>query len=925
MSVARLVLLDVSTLDDTAAQAVRASRDPEVVTEYAAAMSAGVDLPALKACEDGDGKIWVWDGGYRIAAAKQAQVPQLYVQLSPGDYADALALARREGNVQHGVRRSNADKARICTDICAEELARQDRGEKPTPSRDLGALAGGTRDAPAISHTAVNKELKRLRAERDAKAAAEREQAEQEAVLRDLIPRAFALGFAVLKTGYIGSVVLDLSDADAALATLPQPWAKKAAIDALTAIAARNPLLTPRFSDAVRLADGRVVIVTGTKLYYPAMRVLSTAGEQRFPVSLDAWPALVAGGTVLQAAVARPPADPSTDPTWEPPPVADGGLDWVADGSCEAWPEVPAELLPTGWTSLRESREQATSGNALPASEAPKKATATDAGSDAPIKGQVLLSGAVVTDAEERADAILADFASEGDARPVEFMAGREGRPCAWAVDTVEAALWRRGRLYLDELVDAGVVRVAPAISPSGEPCSACAVPTDRIEPSPTAYPLCWRCAVQARDEALADLARSQPSRALPLTEALLRRIVELLDADDISMRNRGIPAGPAADRLDIHRFGETLTLSEPFSVADFRAALAELGQESPPVAVSPIMASLEAIGIVDLVGALPDAEIATMVGVEVDEFRAWHEGLGIPLATHLRPEPAPVPDFDDIPTPDRDALEADLRDFQASQGELVPWVQVVLEGLISMGDAGLRRVAERLGEARAAQAAVLRYGLSDGGDRSTNEDLLDMGSLPVTLGLRPETCALIASRLAAGITWDLIAGEVGWECATLQRHYSAAQAEPEISPAPPPADNAENTDAVDEAPAGVENSSTLSSRLEALLTAGVENLPPLSGDGPSLSVFGCLTSLDVYGPDVLADLTARVEVAEKALRRPVAPIQDILAALPQAVEVAGQIPATWLRWLREGKLGADNESEIREAYRARIAAAVAS
>lgn len=64
--------------------------------------------------------------------------------------------------------------------------------------------------------------------------------------------------------------------------------------------------------------------------------------------------------------------------------------------------------------------------------------------------------------AQERADEILRQAAAEGDLRPSAFMAGRTGLANCWETDTVESALWLRGREAFEELRMSGVVVPAP-------------------------------------------------------------------------------------------------------------------------------------------------------------------------------------------------------------------------------------------------------------------------------------------------------------------------------------------------------------------------------------------------------------------------------------------------------------------------------
>lgn len=88
----------------------RAETDPALIEEYAEAMAAGAQFPALKAIGE-QHALYIYDGYHRGQAAQKTGLP-LLVSVKPGTKAEAewLALA---ANQEHGLRRSNADKQKI--------------------------------------------------------------------------------------------------------------------------------------------------------------------------------------------------------------------------------------------------------------------------------------------------------------------------------------------------------------------------------------------------------------------------------------------------------------------------------------------------------------------------------------------------------------------------------------------------------------------------------------------------------------------------------------------------------------------------------------------------------------------------------------------------------------------------------------------
>jgi len=88
----------------------RASLKPELIDEYAEAMTAGAKFPPAIVFSDGT-SYWLADGFHRLEAAKKIGSPTIAVDIRPGNRRDAI-LHAVGANAIHGLRRSNADKRR---------------------------------------------------------------------------------------------------------------------------------------------------------------------------------------------------------------------------------------------------------------------------------------------------------------------------------------------------------------------------------------------------------------------------------------------------------------------------------------------------------------------------------------------------------------------------------------------------------------------------------------------------------------------------------------------------------------------------------------------------------------------------------------------------------------------------------------------
>lgn len=103
-----MLSIDNITLDERCQP--RATMNPEVISEYADAMTQGADFPPLTVYRDGS-TYFLADGFHRIAAARQAGKAHIACDVRQGTIRDAILHAVGT-NSTHGMRRTNADKRR---------------------------------------------------------------------------------------------------------------------------------------------------------------------------------------------------------------------------------------------------------------------------------------------------------------------------------------------------------------------------------------------------------------------------------------------------------------------------------------------------------------------------------------------------------------------------------------------------------------------------------------------------------------------------------------------------------------------------------------------------------------------------------------------------------------------------------------------
>lgn len=97
----------------------RAALDQDVVAEYAASLSDGVELPPIVTFFDGTDH-WLADGFHRYFAYRKCDFAAIPADVRDGTQRDAI-LFSCGANAVHGLRRSNADKRKAVSTLLADE------------------------------------------------------------------------------------------------------------------------------------------------------------------------------------------------------------------------------------------------------------------------------------------------------------------------------------------------------------------------------------------------------------------------------------------------------------------------------------------------------------------------------------------------------------------------------------------------------------------------------------------------------------------------------------------------------------------------------------------------------------------------------------------------------------------------------------
>jgi hypothetical protein len=93
----------------------------QTISEYADAMSGGMDFPAIVVYKDpSSGTLLAADGWHRVSAARQAGLATIKAEIRPGTKRDAV-LYSVSANATHGLRRTDADKRRAVMRLLNDE------------------------------------------------------------------------------------------------------------------------------------------------------------------------------------------------------------------------------------------------------------------------------------------------------------------------------------------------------------------------------------------------------------------------------------------------------------------------------------------------------------------------------------------------------------------------------------------------------------------------------------------------------------------------------------------------------------------------------------------------------------------------------------------------------------------------------------
>jgi len=103
-------LLDMSVVRIDGDTQPRTAINPGIVQEYAEAMQAGAEFPAVTVVHDG-ATYWLVDGFHRFFAHRRLNRPQIKAEVTAGELKDARWLSVA-ANKAHGLRRTNEDKAK---------------------------------------------------------------------------------------------------------------------------------------------------------------------------------------------------------------------------------------------------------------------------------------------------------------------------------------------------------------------------------------------------------------------------------------------------------------------------------------------------------------------------------------------------------------------------------------------------------------------------------------------------------------------------------------------------------------------------------------------------------------------------------------------------------------------------------------------
>jgi len=107
----------------------------ETVAEYAEALREGAAFPSVTVVRDG-ASLWLVDGFHRYHAHRRCGREAIAAEVRDGTLRDAV-LHSLSANVEHGLRRTNADKRKAVLTMLTNELVATDDSGSPWSNREV--------------------------------------------------------------------------------------------------------------------------------------------------------------------------------------------------------------------------------------------------------------------------------------------------------------------------------------------------------------------------------------------------------------------------------------------------------------------------------------------------------------------------------------------------------------------------------------------------------------------------------------------------------------------------------------------------------------------------------------------------------------------------------------------------------------------
>lgn len=482
----------------------------DVIVEWAEEMKAGAIFPPIRLMRLPSAQMLLIDGFHRTAAARRAGLAEFPALIEDGTSADAL-FAAAGANTNSGISLTNEDKRKAARAILANpELYKlADREIERRTKR------GGAR---GLSHTFISQQRRELDAERAAAAAPGDAVTTDRAALRARLERHIAAG--VTSIPGVGDpaaflTVLDRAPEPRAYAWLaaldrfestrtpepPCPAPSPPAVSPVSTSAAKAPAVPP--ATGADSGDSATAGGSRTSIKQSPGNRSACGGDGVGGIS-TALPAVTTTADATCAAPCRPKTALSEPPT--PSQLRDEaehllltlerrGVEYFGRAGCQAQDVVSLWL---------EGLEQETAEDLLAVLPDLRAAVGPAVGASEP---------------EEDEDAMTARALDNWRAAIEGALDLPEGADLGRVVAGIAQLRQERDR-YANEL--------ARRLQAYPHTCTACSSPTDRMEEGDaTAYPLCWLCALQAREEMIAEF-RAEGARHHAYVESTTREIADL-------------------------------------------------------------------------------------------------------------------------------------------------------------------------------------------------------------------------------------------------------------------------------------------------------------------------------------------------------------------------------------------------------------